>query len=220
MRADFLRMALAAIPLILLTACAPLLPQALQHTNPQTRQVIIVNAKGITANLSLWEKDPKDVWGRRYHFPAVIGRNGLADPGDKKEGDGKTPQGIYDIRRSFGYDTHFSTGIDYTPVTQEDRWVDDPLSADYNTWVKHTTASSFESLKRNDDLYHVAAVIEYNTMDIKKGAGSAIFLHIWRTYYKPTAGCVALSSRSLRKILSRLNKDDQPVIIIGNAHGY
>ena len=153
-------------------------------------------------------------------MPAVIGRNGLADAGQKKEGDGKTPSGIYDLGTAFGYSPSVKTGLDYRQTGADDFWVDDAASAQYNQWVKGVVrANSFEKLKRDDHLYALAVVIEYNTRPVVPGAGSAIFLHVWRRYDHATAGCVALSQRYLRHILKHLDRSKGPVIILEEHHG-
>ncbi len=88
-------------------------------------------------------------------------------------------------------------------------------SMQYNQWVRGTPAAgSFERLKRPDDLYQYGIVIGYNMHPVIPGAGSAIFMHVWRRYDSPTAGCVALNQRNLRKILRWLDRQYQPVIIL------
>ncbi len=210
MRFNFLWLA------IILSGCTTV-PTSIQRLDPSHTQAILVKASGIHAKVSLWERNK--AWIRTYAADAVIGRNGLAKIDAKKEGDGTTPQGVFNLTRAFGYDTTLATGLNYRQVTSEDVWVDDVNSNDYNQWVQTTTATSFEKLRRDDHLYRMAAVIEYNTDTIVKGNGSAIFMHIWRKYYKPTAGCVALSERNLKRILSKLNVERKPVIILEDSHG-
>ncbi len=150
-------------------------------------------------------------------FDAVIGVNGFASEGEKKEGDGKTPSGIYPLKMTFGYDTSIGTKMSYRQATPDDIWVDDPNSIDYNRWVKksETRAASYEMMKRDDNLYKYGVVIEYNTDPIIKGNGSAIFLHIWKGEGIPTAGCVAVSEEDIIKILGWLDPAASPLIITG-----
>ena len=146
---------------------------------------------------------------------AEIGRNGLAPLGKKREGDGRTPSGMFELKRAFGYEPNIETGLEYSQVTENDFWIDDVESAQYNQWVKGPTqANSFERLRRDDDLYKYAIVIEYNTDSIVAGMGSAIFLHIWRGTDKPTAGCVALAEENVLKLLKWLDSSKKPVIIL------
>lgn len=193
------------------------LPKIVANLDSNHRQVIYVQANGTYGKLSMWEKDVD--WKNILNARVVIGRNGLAAVDHKKEGDGKTPQGMYDLKRSFGYASHIKSIFPYTQVTPVDKWVDDSVSIDYNQWVKETSAHSFEILRRKDHLYKMAIIIEYNTDPIIAGAGSAIFMHIWRRYDTPTAGCVAMSSRNIRKILAKLDPAKQPLIFLGAHNG-
>jgi L,D-peptidoglycan transpeptidase YkuD (ErfK/YbiS/YcfS/YnhG family) len=147
----------------------------------------------------------------------VIGRKGFAPPGEKREGDGRTPAGIFPLILTFGYEPSFPTRMPYRQITEDDLWVDDSHADDYNRWVKRgmTRASSFEVMKREDGLYKYGIVVEYNTNPVVKGYGSAIFFHIWRGKGKPTAGCVALSEETLTRILQWLNPAASPLVILG-----
>jgi L,D-peptidoglycan transpeptidase YkuD (ErfK/YbiS/YcfS/YnhG family) len=150
-------------------------------------------------------------------FNAVIGRNGFAPTGEKREGDGKTPSGVYPLKMTFGYYESIGTKMPYRQVMKDDVWVDDPNDDDYNRWVKktETRAASYETMKRDDDLYKYGVIIEYNTDPVIKQNGSAIFLHIWKGDGIPTAGCVAVSEEDILKILDWLDPGASPLIITG-----
>lgn len=147
---------------------------------------------------------------------AVIGRNGFAPPGEKREGDGRTPSGLYMLGTAFGYAESAVTKMPYRQVVANDLWVDDPNAPDYNRWVKQgeTSAASYEKMKRDDNLYKYGIVIEYNTAPVIKNYGSAIFMHVWKGPGSTTAGCVAVSEENILKILSWLNPAANPVILI------
>ncbi len=204
--------------IVLFSGCAtPQLPSALNHLNGPQQALIVrqINAAKPLGILEAWEQD-QGHWQKIDTARVVLGRTGLAAPGAKKEGDGHTPSGVYPITTAFGYESHADTGLNYKQATDVDFWVDDVASPQYNQWVHGTPqANSFEHMKRPDKLYRFGAVIEYNTNPIVPGNGSAIFLHIWRAYYKPTAGCVAASERNIRRLLKWLDKNKQPVIILG-----
>jgi L,D-peptidoglycan transpeptidase YkuD (ErfK/YbiS/YcfS/YnhG family) len=160
----------------------------------------------------------KGIWHAAFEpFDAVAGKKGFAKPGEKREGDGKTSSGIYPLKTAFGYDPAVKTKMPYRQASVDDIWVDDPESPDYNRWVKKqdTHAASFEFMKRNDNLYKLGIVIEYNTDPVIKGNGSAIFLHIWKGEGIPTAGCVAVSEENIIKILGWLDPAASPLIITG-----
>jgi L,D-peptidoglycan transpeptidase YkuD (ErfK/YbiS/YcfS/YnhG family) len=118
---------------------------------------------------------------------------------------------------TFGYDVTIGTQMPYRQALDDDVWVDDPNSGDYNRWVKklETHAASYETMKREDNLYKYGVVIEYNTDPVIKGNGSAIFLHIRKGEGIPTAGCVAVSEEDIIKILGWLDPAAAPLIITG-----
>jgi L,D-peptidoglycan transpeptidase YkuD (ErfK/YbiS/YcfS/YnhG family) len=103
---------------------------------------------------------------------AMIGKNGFASPGEKREGDGKTPSGIFSLKRAFGYDKTAKTKMPYRQASEEDLWVDDPNAVDYNQSVKQgeTGAASYEKMKREDGQYKYGIVIEYNTDPVSPAA--------------------------------------------------
>ena len=148
-------------------------------------------------------------------FDGSIGEKGFAAVGEKREGDGKTPSGIFPLGIAFGYDPSVATKMPYRQATEDDFWVDDVNSEDYNQWVKgETSAASREKMKRDDDQYKYGVVIEYNTNPIVKGNGSAIFLHVWKSG-ESTSGCVAMSEEMVLKILGWLDPDKKPLIVMG-----
>jgi len=145
-------------------------------------------------------------------FKAVLGKNGLALPGQKKEGDLKTPVGLYALGPLFGTKP-LAVKMDYQYITADDKFIDDPHHKAYNTWVHGTTdAKSFETMLIKP--YEAGAVIQYNMNPVKSGAGSAIFLHIWDSPSTPTVGCVALSRENVLTILKWLDKAQHPLIHI------
>jgi L,D-peptidoglycan transpeptidase YkuD (ErfK/YbiS/YcfS/YnhG family) len=148
-------------------------------------------------------------------FTGSIGEKGFAPMDKKREGDGKSPSGIFPLGAAFGYDPWVVTKMPYKQATDDDFWVDDVNSEDYNKWVKgKPKAASWEKMKRNDDQYKYGVVIEYNMDPIVKGDGSAIFLHVWNSG-KPTAGCVSMSEEMVLKILGWLDPAKKPLIIMG-----
>jgi len=192
------------------------IPAKLDTLPPEVHQAVVVETTGkVTARVSGWER--KDAGWTQVIGPveAAIGRNGLAPLGEKREGDGRTPSGIFELRRAFGYDQNVRTGLDYRAVTEKDFWVDAPISPLYNQWVVGDAPEiSHEVLRRQDELYKYAVVIEYNTDPVVPGMGSAIFLHVWRGAGEPTAGCVALSSDDVLRLLQWLDARWNPVILL------
>lgn len=164
---------------------------------------IEVLAEGTKARLSVFVSTPE---GRKEVLKSegFVGRSGVGR--DKKEGDGKTPLGVYDVKRAFGLAENPGTGIPYVQVTSADVWVDDPASRYYNQSARNDAPDkdwqSAEKLIEVGDAYKYAAVIEYNTTDIVKGAGSAIFLHC--STGRPTAGCISIPEKDMKQLLRLL----------------
>jgi len=141
-------------------------------------------------------------------YRCALGKNGVARPGVKEEGDGKTPAGEFPLIRGFYRQDKFpsepvTAALHLSALQPLDGWCDDPASANYNKPVTLPTPQySAETLYRSDDLYDLLAVIEYNTEHTVKRAGSAIFFHVASADYGPTAGCVAMNVKDLQAVLS------------------
>ncbi len=187
-----------------------------------SRQVLLVTNQGpsaISATVRALEKRD-GLWQCALPpIPAVIGEKGLAPPGEKREGDGRTPSGIFSLGTAFGYGPTLSTRMPYRQAGEDDLWVDDPRSDDYNRWMKkgETKAASFERMRRGDDLYKYGIVIEYNTNPVIKGLGSAIFFHIWAGPGESTAGCVAMAEKNILAILRWLDPAAKPLAVMGTG---
>jgi len=175
-------------------------------------QIVVIQAhQGISAKIALWEKMNGEWVLVHGPWPAVIGKNGMIPREQKKEGDGKTPVGLYPISLVFGNAGQFETGLPYRAITEQDIWIDDPQSSLYNQWSQlPTTAHSFERMKRKDILYKLGLVVDYNQRPVVAGAGSAIFIHIWRSENKGTAGCAALDESNLVKLVQSLKRELNP----------
>lgn len=199
---------------------SPALARMLHGIPPETSQALVVTSTApqhAAATLYLMERRDGEWFSALPAFDAVVGRNGFAAGGKKREGDGKTPSGIFPLMRTFGYAASVSTRMPYRQITGDDIWVDDPASPDYNQWMKkgQTTAASFEEMLRSDGLYRCGAVIEYNTRPVVQGMGSAIFLHIWKDKDTGTSGCVAMEEAVLMRLLTRLEPARNPVAVMG-----
>ncbi len=185
----------------------------------QLLQVSGNDPKSICATLRALERED-GVW-RPVFWPmkAVIGRGGFAASGDKREGDGKTPTGVYPLGFAFGYGQTLDTRLRYVQLTDDDVWIDDPAASDYNRMVKlqETTAASFERMLRDDGLYRYGLVVEYNMNPVVKNLGSAIFFHVRQGECVPTVGCIALSETDLLTLLHWLDRRKKPLAALGNT---
>ena len=146
-------------------------------------------------------------------WTARVGYNGVARPGSKREGDGRTPSGTYRITFLFGVQRDRGFSLPFRHAYRYDYWDDDPASARYNEWVdarKHQPGARPEPLHQVP-AYDYAAVIAYNAARVP-GLGSAIFLHVGTG--TATAGCVSLPRVRLIKILRWLKPRDHARISI------
>ena len=92
-------------------------------------------------------------------------------------------------------------------------WCDDPKSKFYNKQIKIPSIFNYEKLYRKDRIYDIIITLDYNANPIIKNKGSAIFLHVAKKNYKPTAGCIALKKEDLIHLLSVIKQDIKIKII-------
>lgn len=165
-------------------------------------QIIFVDTK--KQALMLYKKT-KHKWKKIMYTKAYLGRNGVTK--DKKEGDGKTPLGIYRLGPAFGLCENIQTKLDYIQLDNCLYWVDDCDSKYYNKLVDIKKVQkdwiSAEHLIEFQKQYEYSVVIAYNTKCIK-GKGSAIFLHC--SVEKPTSGCIAIQKEKMLELLNLLEK--------------
>ncbi|HWM87525.1 MAG TPA: hypothetical protein VNO33_16845 [Kofleriaceae bacterium] len=155
-------------------------------------------------------------WGRGLHGQgAPGGRSGPA----KREGDGKSPAGAFALGASFGYAARPVEGA-RAPYTQvDDSWVcvDDPRSAHYNRVLDaegvKTDWSSNEQMRRHDELYRWVVLVDHN-QEATAGAGSCIFLHLWRDADAGTAGCTAMDKPAMERLLAWLDPAARPAFVL------
>jgi len=145
---------------------------------------------------------------KNFHYKCAIGKNGITN--NKIEGDKSTPSGIYSIKKIYYRRDRLSLPkLDFQmiPISQNFGWCDDIRSSYYNKFIKFPFSHSAENLYREDEIYNIVCVINYNTDPIIKNKGSAIFLHIADTDYSGTAGCLALNQDDLIELLKNIDID-------------
>jgi L,D-peptidoglycan transpeptidase YkuD (ErfK/YbiS/YcfS/YnhG family) len=132
----------------------------------------------------------------------ALGKGGVRV--DKQEGDGATPSGLLPLRRVFYRADRVAPPrcqLPIEPIAPTDGWCDDPGHRDYNRLVHLPHDARHEELWRQDAIYDVVAVLGWNDQPVVKGRGSAIFLHVARSDYPPTEGCVALALPDVLRLL-------------------
>jgi L,D-peptidoglycan transpeptidase YkuD (ErfK/YbiS/YcfS/YnhG family) len=142
-------------------------------------------------------------------FPCALGHGGIR--AIKREGDGVTPRAT--LRIVGGYARHDRLAVRpafrwLTPITKSSGWCDDPRSAVYNRPVRLPHSGSHEAMRRDDHLYDICLVLDWNLAPRSRFRGSAIFLHQW-SRGRPTEGCIALDPATLAKLLHLLRPGTQ-----------
>lgn len=139
-------------------------------------------------------------------YTCAIGKNGVSS--HKKEGDSCTPLGEYSLGNIyFRGDRLALPNVKLSKIIIEKNtgWCDDINSNYYNQPITFPFKYSAERLYRNDNIYDIICVINYNLEPVIKGKGSAIFMHIATDSYSGTEGCIALKQDDLIQILSQIN---------------
>ena len=140
---------------------------------------------------------------KNLKFKCTLGRAGV---GEKKiEGDNITPIGVYKILNVYYRKDrikNLNTKFKINRITKNMGWCDDPKSKKYNQLIKVPSNYSYEKLYRKDNVYDLIAVLDYNKNPTIKNKGSAIFIHLTKSYKKKTAGCIGLKEKNLLKLLS------------------
>ena len=146
-------------------------------------------------------------------FKCALGKAGIRKK--KKEGDNITPKGIYKIIKIYYRDDRIkkiSSKFRLIKITKNMGWCDDPKSKKYNQLIKLPNKYSHEKLYKKNNTYDLLLVLDYNMKPIVKNKGSAIFIHVAKRNYKPTAGCIALKKKDLLK-LSKIIKLSTKILI-------
>jgi L,D-peptidoglycan transpeptidase YkuD (ErfK/YbiS/YcfS/YnhG family) len=221
LRPTMIRLALPGVTLLGLLASLVSAPPAAADGSravppPVVKQLITVTAASYTAT-SATLRVYRLSGTRRVlvlgPWQARVGYNGIARPGAKHEGDGRTPSGRYGFSFFFGVQAPSGFAFPFRHAYTYDVWDDDPASARYNEWIDDRSADPGASPEPMHQVpaYDYAAVIAYNPARVP-GRGSAIFLHVGTG--SATAGCVSLPRAELVRVLRWLRPADHPRITI------
>jgi len=145
---------------------------------------------------------------RGEEYRCAIGKNGITE--NKIEGDGKTPQGCFGMRKVLYRKDRIEkprTELLVEEIQENDGWCDDVNDKSYNQQIKLPHNASHEKLWCDDEVYDIVVVLGYNDNPAAAGKGSAIFMHIARENYPPTVGCIAFNKKDLLEILKNCDKD-------------
>ena len=222
-----------------------------------SRQLLVGLADGWSGSSAVLQRYARKGSGKKLGpwtpvgppFPARLGPNGLAwgiglhsiptkaapagaEPVGaelKREGDGRSPAGIFVLSTAFGYSPMWAkkTKLPYVTVGAEDLFVEDPTSPFYNSHVRidHAPTTAWErdqQMYQNDPAHRLEVLVDHNmTSPPAPGAGSAIFIHVWRgDGAKATAGCTSVSDADIDSLVSWLDPAAKPVYALLSADQY
>ena len=138
----------------------------------------------------------------------VIGRHRLTE--HKREGDSSTSIWTFHFNKIYYSSDRLGSIefiIDSSIINKNDVWCDDQKSHLYNQYIQFHFHENAEHLYRDDHIYDIVCILNYNTSPIIPGLGSAIFLHIAKPDLSGTEGCIAIERESLIKIATNLTAD-------------
>ena len=220
--------------LLLFLLVGPLWAQTLEIPDDSRQLVVVCNKDWDepVARMYRFERADSDSAWQKVGKPIVVnlGRTGLAWGSSslmktptgvkvKKEGDGRSPAGIFPILKAFGHPEapagYSADNLDFLILTDE-QCVDDRNSEYYNQIVEPEKVGgvswdSAETMKI--DLYRLGLVVGHNCPKAVPGMGSCIFFHLQRGPGKPTAGCTSMTDAALSDLVLWLKKAEYPVVV-------
>ena len=147
---------------------------------------------------------------KNFKFRCALGKGGIKQK--EREGDFITPKGKFKLIKIY-YRSDRIKKINSTLKTIKIKknmgWCDDVSSNYYNKQIKINKKIGHEKLHREDNVYDIIVVLNYNLNPIIKGKGSAIFLHVAKKNYNKTQGCIALKKNELLHLVSKIKKNTQ-----------
>lgn len=201
----------------------------------RSEQLVVVTTSGwtsTTGTIRRFERSGSASEWRAIDQPApvVVGRTGIAwgvgfdgvstEGPHKREGDGKSPAGMFPLDTVFGFappNLMQSVRMPYVQLLPSTDCVDDTASSHYNTVVDRGSLprvdwNSAEHM-RSIRLYEVGVIVGYNSMPPIKARGSCIFLHVWAGPGSHTAGCTAFDEGKLRDLILWLDPKKRPLLV-------
>lgn len=214
---------------------------------PSTKQLIVGVATDWSSSTATLQRYARSRSGKTFGpwtpvgepFEARLGPNGLAwgiglhsvpaGAVRKAEGDDRSPAGLFTLSAAFGYSPLWAkkAKLPYVTVGADDLFVEDPTSPFYNAHVRigHAPATDWEraqQMHQSDPAHRLEVLVDHNrTSPPTPGAGSAIFIHIWRGGgSRATAGCTAVSDAAIETLVAWLDPAAKPVYALLPADEY
>lgn len=177
---------------------------------PASSLILVECTGGSAAALYYFLKPDGAEWELDFSCDAFIGKGG---PGKEREGDGKTPLGLFRAVTAFGIKPDPGTALPYLAVDAFTCACDSDCEW-YNGIVDIRTAPGCSGEMMADYVpeYNYGMAIDYNKDNLYP-LGSAVFFHCKgaKTW---TGGCVAIDEALMRHILETCGKDPVSVIRI------
>ncbi len=192
-------------------------------------QLLVVTAPDWDADhgtLALFERTPSGDWRRAApDVPVMLGRNGLAwgvglhaERATKREGDGRSPAGLFELARIHGREARApSLHFPYGQLSAVMEGIDDPSSRFYNRLVDPLQVrgrdwTRSEQVRRSNPMFRWLVEVKHN-WEQKPELGSCIYLHIWKAPGVATSGCTAMEESALTQVVRWLDARKRPLLV-------
>jgi L,D-peptidoglycan transpeptidase YkuD (ErfK/YbiS/YcfS/YnhG family) len=164
--------------------------------------------------MTIFVKNKHTLQINEFKFRCCIGKKGSTSK--KREGDKKTPIGIFEIENLYFRKDRKDkplTLLNCVEIRKNMGWCNDVrFPKKYNKLIKIEKKIKHEKLKRNDYKYDFMIPIKYNFKKPIAGLGSCIFMHLSKNY-QPTAGCIALREKDFLIMLKLIKKNSKIKIL-------
>lgn len=228
--------------------------RSVSHVFAHATQMIVVTTSSwnaVDGKLQRYQRrSPRARWRQvGASIPVVVGTHGMGwgmglvatedDPARaasdpvKREGDGRSPAGVFALGTAFGFAAQPFNGsrLPYLTLTPSIECVDDVSSKYYNRVLDRSTVSpdwnSSEHMLAVGEAYRWGIVVDHNggaaranENPPRPGGGSCIFLHIWSGPGRGTAGCTAMPEENLETLLTWLDPARKPLLVQLPASAY
>lgn len=212
------------------------------HTSPildDTSQMVLITTETDSATsgwMTRFERSNQDWIQNGESIPINVGRTGLAagiglHPSTdldfmpiKREGDGKSPAGIFTLTATFSFDDSEISPLPHIKITESIECVDDTKSAYYNQIIDRDTVKNIDWISSERMLetvpYYFRGITVNHNPDRIPAAGSCIFLHYWKEDNETTSGCSSMTPKDMDALAEWLNPKKKPVLVQLTQLGY
>ncbi len=213
--------------------CAKIEPAQAAPIPKECQQLVVVTTQDWTTSsgdLRYFQR-VNGKWIRQSGWRVRIGRNGLGwgetvwplkkapEVANKKEGDGKSPAGLFPLLDGFGRANESANFPNFPFKAMDKNWagVDDVKSNYYNQLVNVEDLGSKKDWDSSENMcipeYLLGLRVGYNTENPVPGSGSCIYVHLFSVPERGTAGCTSMAPANLRKLAKWLKAEQKPMIL-------